>query len=77
MWPDGYPLVLLGSDLQRADLPVLIVNGENDHPYVDSADQLAQALPDARHVRIPATDHLTVVPDERFKQAVMQFLTDE
>ncbi len=77
MWPDGYPLRLLGDDIEQAELPVLIVNGANDHPYVDSADQLAATLRDARHVRISDTDHMTVVADERFMQVVLQFLTGE
>jgi pimeloyl-ACP methyl ester carboxylesterase len=74
MWPEGYPLKIAGSNIAQAQFPVLIVNGENDHPYVDSADQLAAALPNARHLRITGTDHLTTVSDERFKKAVVEFL---
>ncbi|MGE0622049.1 MAG: alpha/beta fold hydrolase [Pseudomonadales bacterium] len=74
MWPEGYPLVLAGSGVSNARFPVLIVNGEHDHPYVDTADAFAQVLPDARHVVIPETDHLTTVWSEAFKQAVLGFL---
>ena len=75
MWPEGYPLEIAGPNIVRARFPVLIVNGEHDHPYVDSADRLAEALPNGRHLKVPATDHLTTVTDQRFKQAVVDFLT--
>ena len=77
MWPEGYPLDLAGSGIARAVLPVLIVNGEDDHPYVDSADRLADALPNARHLVVPGTDHLTTVTDNRFKRAVIDFLSSD
>lgn len=76
MWPEGYPLQIAGAGLADAELPVLIVNGSNDHPYVDSADQLAAALRNGQHVRIPDVDHLTAVADERFKERVIEFLTE-
>lgn len=75
MWPEGYPLEVAGPNIGQARFPVLIVNGENDHPYVDSADRLAEALPNGSHLRIPGTDHLTTVADHRFRQAVVDFLT--
>ena len=74
MWPEGYPLEIAGSNITAARFPVLIINGEDDHPYVDSADRFANALPDGRHLRIPGVDHLTAVADERFKKAVVDFL---
>ena len=74
MWPEGYPLVIAGAGIVDAQFPVLIVNGSEDHPYVDSADRLADALPDGRHVRIPEADHLSVVADPRFKSVVLAFL---
>lgn len=74
MWPEGYPLRIAGSGIANAQYPVLIVNGENDHPYVGSADRLAAALPNGRHVRIPGEDHLSVVADPRFKTMVLEFL---
>lgn len=75
MWPQGYPLELAGPNINAAQFPVLIVNGENDHPYVDSADRLAAALPMARHVRLPDADHLSAVTAEGFKTAVIEFLS--
>lgn len=73
MWPEGFPLKLGGAGLAKVDIPVLIVDGENDH-YVDGAKKLAGAIPGAKLVTIPDTDHLSVVPDERFKKAVLAFL---
>ena len=32
MWPDGYPVAFGGEGLGRVSIPVLIVNGSNDHP---------------------------------------------
>lgn len=74
MWPEGHPLELAGPGISKARFPVLIVNGADDHPYVDSADALAEALPSANHVMIPGTDHLTTVSSEGFKRTVLEFL---
>ena len=76
MWPEGYPLKLAGAGITQADMPVLIVNGADDHPYVDTADAFAAALPNARHLRISDRDHLSVVSDARFKTAVINFLNE-
>ena len=77
MWPEGHPLDLGGAGLREVDVPVLVVNGADDHPYVDSAHRLVAALRRARLVTIPATDHLSVVTDERFKTAVLDFLATD
>lgn len=61
--------------LKKVDVPVLIVNGEDD-TLVGSPHELAAAIPGAKLILIPDTDHLTVVPDPRFKQAVVDFLTE-
>jgi len=74
MWPEEYPGKLGGAGLRQARNPVLIVNGANDHPYVDSAPALAKLIPGAQLVTIPGTDHLSTVPDPRFKQAVVEFM---
>jgi len=67
MWPEGYPLQIAGPHAGQVKLPVLIVNGANDYPYVNSADHLAASLGNARHVRIADRDHLSVVADKRFQ----------
>ena len=62
-----------GARLAQVTLPVLIVIGEGD-ALVGSVDELAAAIPGARLVKVPNKDHLTVVPDPRFKEAVVNFL---
>jgi pimeloyl-ACP methyl ester carboxylesterase len=61
------------AEFADVEIPVLIVNGEED-TLVGSADELANAIPGAKLTIIPERDHLTVVPDQRFKDAVLQFL---
>jgi hypothetical protein len=39
MWPDGHPLALGGDGLADVDIPVVIVNGADDHPYVDTVGE--------------------------------------
>lgn len=75
MWPEGYPLVLGGDGLSQVDMPVLIVDGADDHPYVDTVGRLVSAIPGAELVTIPGKDHHTVVADPSFKSAVVSFLT--
>jgi pimeloyl-ACP methyl ester carboxylesterase len=74
MWPEGHPLELGGPGLRTADVPVLIVNGANDHPYVDTAHTLAAALPKAEIVTIPDADHLSAVTHPRLREVVLDFL---
>lgn len=76
MWPDGYPRRLIGANAMAVQCKVLIVNGEKDRPYVDSADALAAALPSARHVRLPGADHLGAVTEPLFKDRVIEFLNE-
>jgi pimeloyl-ACP methyl ester carboxylesterase len=73
MWPDGHPLELGGDGLSEVDIPVLIVDGAEDHPYVDTVVELAAAIPGSELVTIPDTDHHTVVADQRFKDVVVEF----
>ncbi len=75
MWPDGYPLRIAGSNISQSQNPVLIVNGADDHPYVDSVAEFAGAVPNNCYVEIPHTDHMSVIPDARFKSTVVDFLT--
>ncbi len=74
MWPDGHPRSLGGAGLADVDLPVLLVDGADDHPYVDSLGELASAIPGATVATIPGTDHHTVVADPRFMDLVVAFL---
>lgn len=77
MWPESFAIQVGGAGLADVDIPVLIVNGENDYPYVESDDKLAGAIPGARLVTIPDTDHFSVVADPRFKEAVLAFLEEQ
>jgi pimeloyl-ACP methyl ester carboxylesterase len=74
MWPDGHPLDLAGAAGASADVPVLVVNGGNDHPYVDAAPRFVSALRDARYVVLPGADHVTALSDPGFRSAVLTFL---
>ena len=74
MWPEGYPLALAGDGLRRVSNPVLIVNGADDHPYIDTVGPLVNAIPRAQLVTIPGANHLTAVPHPKFKEAVLEFL---
>ncbi len=74
MWPKGHPLEVGGTGLREGGVPVLIVNGGDDHPYVDSAHRLAATVPGSKLVTIRDTDHLSVVTDPRFKTAVLEFI---
>jgi pimeloyl-ACP methyl ester carboxylesterase len=59
--------------LAEVSIPVMLVVGENDVLAPDPA-ALAEAIAGARLLTVPARDHLTVVPDKRFKEAVVGFL---
>ena len=62
------------ASLAELRLPVLVVVGEDD-ALAGSVDGLVAAIPGARLVKVPDREHLTVVGDQRFKDAVVQFLT--
>jgi len=66
---------LSAGDLSKVDLPVLIVVGEQD-TLVGSADELQASIPGAELLKISDREHLTVVPDQRFKEAVVRFLKE-
>jgi pimeloyl-ACP methyl ester carboxylesterase len=62
--------------LSAISVPVLVVVGEKDD-LVGRGEVLADAIPGARFVGIPDRDHLTAVPDRRYKEAVLEFLAEE
>lgn len=74
MWPEGYPVRLGGPGLEKTSVPVLIVNGADDHPYVDSDEKLAAVIPNAKLLTVPRANHLTLVPHREFKKAVVAFV---
>ena len=74
MWPDGHPLALGGRRLSDVDVPVLVVNGGDDHPYIDTVGPFVDALRHGELVVIPGADHVTALTDPRFREAVLAFL---
>ena len=74
MWPEGFPLQLIGPGLAEIDIPVLVVNGANDHPYIDTVHHLIDAIANAQLAVVPDRDHLGVVDDPRFKMQALSFL---
>lgn len=74
MWPESFSVKLGGPKLSEVDIPVLVVNGGNDHPYIDTAQKLIDAIPNSRLAVIADCDHLATVPDPRFKEQVLEFL---
>jgi pimeloyl-ACP methyl ester carboxylesterase len=61
------------NDLQRIAAPVLVVAGRND-TIIGNPRRLADVIPKAELLVIPGRDHLTVVGDKRYKEAVLRFL---
>jgi pimeloyl-ACP methyl ester carboxylesterase len=61
--------------VRRIAQPVLIVVGADD-VIAGGAQKLAAAIPYARLVVIPNRNHLTVVGDQRYKDAVRVFLQE-
>jgi pimeloyl-ACP methyl ester carboxylesterase len=63
------------ADLAGIDIPVVIINGENDN-VAGNPGELVAAIPGARQVLIPDADHL-VVFDPRFKEPLLSFLDEQ
>jgi pimeloyl-ACP methyl ester carboxylesterase len=74
MWPEGFPIKIGGVGLTNVNIPVLIINGADDFPYVKSDEKLADAIPGAKLIRIPNKNHMTVFDDQEFKNEVVKFL---
>jgi len=62
-----------GVGLADVNIPVLIINGENDD-LMESVDDLAATIPGAKLILIENRNHLTVIPAKRFKKEVLSFL---
>jgi len=65
-------VALTEADLAAVAMPVLVVLGERD--FAGPADRLIAALPDARLVTLPRTDHFATPKDFRFVQAALDFI---
>ena len=60
------------EQLSTIACPVLVVLGEKD--FAGPADPLLEALPDARLVTLPGTDHFATPKDFKFLDAALEFL---
>jgi pimeloyl-ACP methyl ester carboxylesterase len=60
-------------DPARVAVPVLLVNGDRDDLARGGAE-LAGRMPGASWLELPGRDHLSAVPDRRFKAAALDFL---
>ncbi|MEX2158016.1 MAG: alpha/beta hydrolase [Dehalococcoidia bacterium] len=60
------------AELADVLLPVLVVNSEADA----EGAAVAAAFPGAQLEVIPGTNHISVVPDQRFKDRVVRFLNE-
>lgn len=63
----------LKEGLKKINVPVMSVVGSDDFIPGDKT-LIAQLVPDACHFQIQGKDHLTVVPDPKFKMIVKAFL---
>jgi pimeloyl-ACP methyl ester carboxylesterase len=61
------------DDFRRLTMPVLVVAGSRDEIAGDPR-VLADAIPGARAVSLPACDHFSAIPHALFKAAVFDFL---
>jgi pimeloyl-ACP methyl ester carboxylesterase len=63
------------EDLARIRLPVLVAAGSED-VIAGSGSGLASLIPGAQLLEITGRDHMKAVGDARFKQGVLDFLTE-
>ncbi len=61
------------AKLKALTMPVLVVAGSRDEIAGDPRE-LAEAIPGARFVTLPACDHFSAIPHGLFKAAVFDFL---
>ncbi|HEV3364552.1 MAG TPA: alpha/beta fold hydrolase [Acidimicrobiia bacterium] len=66
--------LLTAEELSRVTASVLVVLGERD--FCGPADPLVDALPDARLVMLPRTDHFSTPKDFIAMDAALKFLED-
>jgi pimeloyl-ACP methyl ester carboxylesterase len=60
------------EDLAKVTCPTLVVIGEDD--FAGPGDPLAEALPDAKLVVLPRTDHFSTPKNFKFMDATLDFL---
>lgn len=63
------------TGLENVQVPALLIVGENDTPFLNGMDYMAQRMPHARKVVIPNAGHAANIDQpELFNQAVLAFL---
>ena len=67
--------LLTAEELRRVTVPVLVVIGEGD--FCGPGEPLVDALPDARLVVLPRTDHFSTPKDFMAIDAALKFLEDD
>ena len=63
------------SDVTKVNVPVLVAAGDRDD-LATGAAELASRIPGARFLDLPGRDHMSAVPDRRFKRAALEFLEE-
>jgi pimeloyl-ACP methyl ester carboxylesterase len=66
---------ILPEDLARIRIPVLVATGSED-VIAGSGQDLASLIPGAQLLEITGRDHMKAVGDARFRQGVLDFLTE-
>ena len=63
------------SNLDRIEVPTLVIVGERDEGYHRAAEVMVARIPVARRVTIPGAGHIVnIEAAEAFNAAVMEFL---
>jgi pimeloyl-ACP methyl ester carboxylesterase len=70
----GAGLAVSEPELRGNRVPVLAVLGEQDELVRADVERLAGVWPDLEVVRIPGTDHFSVLNDPRLPRALLRFL---
>ena len=68
------PPTQMKESLKNIKVPVMTVVGSSDKFFPGDKTLIAQLVPDACHFQIQGKDHLTVIPDTKFKMIVKAFL---
>lgn len=63
------------EDVRRIDVPALVVAGSEDD-VAGSPEELAALLPQGQAVVIEGRDHMRATGDRKYKQVVLDFLSD-
>ena len=74
---EARPCAYLHDRLASLEMPVLVLVGEQDRPFVGSSERMAKAIPGARLVVIPDAGHSPQVENpEAWWAALTAFLEE-